>query len=106
MRNDLIAIITQYKENGQKVEKRTDDVFAEKMSASRSEYYQGVGVGLAPKYVLSIDRDDYDSCIEKIYNEKDGTFTEYKPTHIILDGVKYIVSRDFYKGNSVEVTVR
>lgn len=104
MRNDEVIIITQYTENAT-VKREQTPVFAEQKSVTRAEFYSAVASGLTPKYIYEMDADDYQSAV-KIIDQQDGSRREYQPSHIIADGVEYIVVRAYTSGQSTEVTVR
>ena len=104
MRNDDIILVTQYTEDA-KVKRMQTQVFADRKSVTRTEFYSAVASGLTPKYIYEMDADDYQSAI-KIIEQPDGSNREYLPSHIIADKVEYSIVRAYTSGASTEVTVR
>ena len=72
MRNELITLITK-KAAGAQVGENSIEVFAEKKSVTRSEFYAAYSAGLNPKFMFNIDSMDYEAAEEPqmvLYNNK------------------------------------
>lgn len=99
MRNDVITLVTQYKE-GKTVKEKEIEIFAERKSVTRSEFYASFNVGLSPKYIMEISPDDYhlaDIVIDRAI---------YHATHVLYEGHKMPIVRTYEKSyTSMELTV-
>lgn len=59
MRNEIIKLITETAQ-GSEIIREDREVFAEKKSVTRSEFYGAYQSGLNPKYIFVIDSLDYE----------------------------------------------
>lgn len=99
MRNEVITLVTQYKEGKEKKE-NTVEIFASKESLSRSEFYASYGVGLRPQYVFNILPDEYYMAAVVI----DGK--TYNPTHVRYNNSEFAIIRTYEKNkSSMDMTV-
>ena len=56
---------------------------------SRAEYYQAATTGMQPTMVIVLsDRRDYEG-----------------QSHVVINGVKYVVVRTYVKGETIEITL-
>lgn len=98
MRDELLHLITLVP-YGNKVREVKTEIFTERKSLTRSEFYSAYQVGLKGKYVFEISPDDYEMC--KI--AFDGK--ELYPTRINYRGQDYNILRIFsLNSNSMEIT--
>ena len=105
MRNDLITLITQYTEDNEIKRERKDDIFTERKSVTRAEYYSAYASGLSPRYVFNMSPDDYECAAVRVTEDEETR--EYLPSHLIYNGITYEIIRTFKKNDeSLEVTVR
>ena len=99
MRNDVITLVTKYKEGKDKKE-NTVEIFATQKSLSRSEFYASYGVGLKPQYIYDILPDEYEMAAVVVEGKK------YTPTHVKVGEVEYTIIRTYKKNNThMEMTV-
>lgn len=94
MRNEVIKIICK-QVSGSTVTENSYEVFAEKKSVSRSEFYAAYQVGLNPRYMFDIDTDDW--LWISAQNDND-------PTEIEYNGKRYTIIRSYERHASTEVT--
>ena len=100
IKNEIITIITKIPDGINVVERRTE-TFAERLSATRQEFYAAYKRGLYPREVFKVDRMEYESCIEA-----DSANKPYYPTDIIYDGMNYQIIRAYSinHGHETELT--
>lgn len=104
MRDELIKLITEYKE-GKELKKAEFEIFAEEKSLSRSEFYTGYTAGISVRKIFEMDPDDYDSADVK--KEVDGKVVTFHPSIIEHNGENFNIVRSYKKNHSsIEVTVR
>ncbi len=93
MRNDICTLVT-LTADGSEVEPMENEVFCEKSSCTRSEFYQAYAVGLSPKLTLEIDPEDYENASviksEQIIN----------PQQVMYKGARYNILRSYQKDES------
>lgn len=93
MRNDICTLVT-LTADGSEVEPAENEVFCEKSSCTRSEFYQAYAVGLSPKLTLEIDPEDYENASviqsEQIIN----------PQQVMYKGARYNILRSYQKDES------
>jgi hypothetical protein len=93
MRNDICTLVT-LTADGSEVEPMENEVFCEKSSCTRSEFYQAYAVGLSPKLTLEIDPEDYENASviqsEQIVN----------PQQVMYKGARYNILRSYQKDES------
>ncbi len=93
MRNDICTLVT-LAADGSEVEPTENEVFCEKSSCTRSEFYQAYAVGLSPKLTLEIDPEDYENASviqsEQIIN----------PQQVMYKGARYNILRSYQKDES------
>lgn len=100
MRDEIIEVVTQYND-GTGIQRIRNTIFAEKKSVARDEFYKAYASGLSPKWIFSIDQNDYKSCCV-IIGEK-----RFRPTHIVYEKEELVIVRDYEIGiHDVEVTVK
>ncbi len=105
MRNDIIQVVTEYKEGTELKHKISDELFAEKKSATRSEFYAAHASGLSAKYVFEMDMEDFESCDVNV--QEGDVVRKYYPGHILYNGEKFEISRTYIKDlSSIEITVK
>lgn len=93
MRNDICILITRIA-NGSEVNLIENEVFCEKSSCTRNEFYQAYGVGLSPKTALEISPDDYENA-SILQNEE-----LIIPQQVVYKGARYNILRTFQKDES------
>lgn len=99
MRNDIIKLQTQYKD-GKEIKVFEAEIFAEKKSLTRNEFYASVNVGLNPKYVFEMSPDEYSLA------DVDMNGVIYHATHVLYEGHKMPIIRSYEKSiSSMELTV-
>lgn len=100
MRDEKIVLVTKYPE-GAEIKTNEAEIFAEKKSATRSEFYAAYAANLNVGFVFDIYPDEY--CMADVtVNDK-----TYSATHIRYEGREYEIVRTFTKNeNSMEVTVK
>lgn len=101
MRNDICKLITRIT-TGSEVEEIENEVWCDKKSCVRSEYYTAYAVGLKPRFVLKVDTSDFESCAITV----DGV-TEY-PTRVNYQGQILEILRDYAdekKPDETELTI-
>lgn len=99
MRNDICILITDMP-NGNQIESIETEVWCEKTSCTRSEFYQAYAVGQNPKYNLDIDLWDF----EDASVVKDGE--RLYPVKVKYGDVIYNILRTYEKDNlTVSLTV-
>lgn len=77
----------------------TEDIYCEKKSSTRAEFYGAYAVGLRPKFVLEIDPYDWEMVAEQL--EKGSV-----PTIVSYRGIEYTILRSYQTNESVmELTV-
>lgn len=97
MRDELIELVSLIPD-GTKIRENTEEIFAERKSVVRSEFYSAQQVGLTPKYVFDINPDDFEMCIEN----NGGSI---HPTRIKACDQVYNIIRTFQKDmHSMEIT--
>lgn len=94
MRNDVCTLITRTA-NGSQISENEIEIFCEKSSCTRSEFYQAYGVGLSPKLNLEIDPEDYENA-SVLVGDKNIT-----PQKVIHNGAKYNILRTYQKDESI-----
>lgn len=105
MRNDIIQVVTEYKEGTELKYKISEGLFAEKKSAARSEFYAAQTAGLSAKFVFEMDQEDFEGC-DVCVQEGDKT-EKYHPGHVLYNGEKFEISRTYIKdSSSIEITVK
>ena len=96
MRNDVCTLISLYT-SGVKQERKETEVYCEKKSAGRTEYYAAYAVGLRPRFVLSVDPMDFE--------DASGPGGEL-PSMVVYGGKEYNIYRDYNTDESaIELTV-
>lgn len=104
MRNDIVQVITEYKEKAE-IKNVVKEIYAEKKSTTRSEFYAAYASGLAARYVFEMDPDDFEACDVKI--EEDDRTIIYHPSHIRHCGERFEIVRAFAPNpTSIEITVK
>ena len=98
MRNDICQLITAIPE-GTEIVFREREIFCEKKSVVRSEFFSAYAVGLTPQIMISIDPDDFSNCSEVHEGKK------YHPTKVRFDGEVYVIIRTYQKNiGELEIT--
>lgn len=98
MRDELIELVSLIPD-GTKIRESTEEIFAERKSAARNEFYTAKQVELIPKYIFEVNPDDFEMCIEN----NGGSI---QPTRIRTFGQTYNIIRTFQKSiDSMEITV-
>lgn len=105
MRNDIVQVVTEYKEGTELKRKISDELFAEKKSATRSEFYAAYSSGLSAGYVFEMDPEDFEACGVSI---QEGDITKkYYPVHILFQGEEFEISRTYVTAaGDIEITVK
>lgn len=99
--DEEITLIT-YIPDGEEVREKKIDVFAARISITRSEFYEAYRSGLDARWVFSMNYDDYLLSREIIEGQ-----TEVFATKIIYQGAEYDVVRMYWPGDGdAEVIVR
>lgn len=99
MRNDVITLTTQYKD-GRDIKEKDVEVFAERKSLTRNEFYSAINVNLSPKWVFEMSPDEYSLADVDL----DGVI--YHATHVKYEGHKLNIIRTYEKSyTSMELTV-
>lgn len=95
MRNDVIELVTQYKE-GRTIAEKSIEVMAKRKSLGRAEFYAAYGVGLSVSKVFVI-------CPAEYYlADQDGQHA----THVKHDGKLHKIIRTYEKSRfEMELTV-
>ena len=86
MRNDVCTLIGLNAQEGEvtPVEK---EIYCQRKSSNRSEFYSAYAVGLRPKFVFEIDPLDWESAAEQLPDETEPTILRYgKTEYNILRG--------------------
>lgn len=105
MRNDTIQVVTDYKEGMELKHKISEELFAEKKSVTRSEFYAAQASGLSVKYVFEMDMEDFEGCDVSV--EEGDEVKKYHPGHVLYNGERFEISRIYIKdSNSIEITVK
>ena len=99
MYNDIIKLIGHKKENGDYVE-FSIEVFAEKKSVTRQEFYASYQVGINPSCTFEINADDWE--LTKTIEE--DTFRPLYATNVEWEGARYDIIRTYEKNDMVELT--
>lgn len=98
MRNEICTLIGM-KADKSTIGQITEDIYCEKKSSTRAEFYGAYAVGLRPKFVLEIDPYDWEMVAEQL--EKGSV-----PTIVSYRGVEYTVLRSYQTNESaMELTV-
>lgn len=98
MRNEICTLIGM-KADKSTIGRITEDIYCEKKSSTRAEFYGAYAVGLRPKFVLEIDPYDWEMVAEQL--EKGSV-----PTIVLYRGVEYTVLRSYQTNESaMELTV-
>ena len=98
MRNELCVLITLYQENGE-IERKETEVFCNRKSSNRSEYYAAYAVGLKPRHVLEIDPLDWENA--SVMNPEC-----ILPNKVIYRGTEYNIYRDYQTNEAtLELTI-
>lgn len=63
MRNEVVRLITKTAD-GASVKESPHDVYADKKSVNRSEFYAAYAAGLNLKYIFVVDTEDYEDADE------------------------------------------
>lgn len=98
MRNDVITLITNYTQ-GSEVSKNEVEVFAEKKSVTRTEFYGAYQVGLNPKHIFVVDSLDFE-LTRKVKDEE-----EIYAQQIKYNGAVFTIIRSYDNGIEIELTV-
>lgn len=99
MRNEVCMLVTLIA-NGSEVDPAENEVFCNKVSCTRSEYYQAYAVGLSPKLTFEIDPEDFENA--SILKDEELV----TPQQIVYKGARYNILRTFQKDEStLSVTV-
>ena len=93
MRNEVCILIT-LTADGSKVDPAEIEVFCNKASCTRSEFYQAYAVGLSPKLSLEIDPEDFENA-SILKNEE-----LVNPQQVVYKGARYNILRTFQKDES------
>ena len=93
MRNDICTLVT-LTADGSEVDQTEYEIFCEKASCTRSEFYQAYAVGLSPKLTLEIDPEDYENA--SVLEDKVLT----NPHQVIYKGARYNILRTYQKDES------
>lgn len=99
MRNDICVLITEVS-NGSDIEITETEVWCEKTSCVRSEFYQAYAIGLRPKYNLDLDLYDYESA--SVMRDGEKTY----PVKVKYNDVTFNILRTYETdGFSISLTV-
>lgn len=99
MRNEVCALITRTAA-GSTVREPEKEVWCDKKSCVRSEYYAAYAVNLLPRFVLVVDSLDFESCAIL-----DGEMRIY-PSRVRYDGAVFEILRTYEPNiNDIELTV-
>ncbi|WP_143318922.1 hypothetical protein [Clostridium sp. HBUAS56010] len=101
--DEEISLITLIPEETEIREKKVD-VFATRISTTRTEFYEAYRSGLDAKWVFSLNNDDYLLSRETIESN-----TEVFATIVEYNGVRYDVVRVFWDGkgdSDIELVVK
>ena len=93
MRNE-VCILVALTTDGSKVDPVGQEVFCNKASCTRSEFYQAYAVGLSPKLSLEIDPEDFENA-SILKNEE-----LVNPQQVVYKGARYNILRTFQKDES------
>lgn len=93
MRNEVCILVT-LTTNGSEVGPVEKEIFCNKASCTRSEFYQAYAVGLSPKLSLEIDPDDFENA--SILKDEELV----SPQQVVYKGAKYNILRTFQKDES------
>lgn len=101
MRNEICTLIVSYS-SGEEVAEIEKDVFCNRKSAVRSEFYAAYAVGLKPRFVLQLDPMDWASMVDCLpENAKENV-----PNKVRYGGREYNIYRDYQTDEStIEITV-
>lgn len=96
LRNDICKLISLYSSGIQQNKKETE-VYCEKKSTARSEYYAAYAVGLRPRFIIVVDPGDWDDAT--------GPGGEL-PSMVLYDEKEYNIYRHYQTDEStVELTI-
>lgn len=95
MRDELIQLVTKTA-TGSLVTESTHNVWAERQSVKRTEFYAAYQVGLNPQYTFSINVEDWYAAHDTNGNP---------PTEVLMDTKHFNIIRAYEKGADVEVVV-
>lgn len=93
MRNEVCILVT-LTASGSEVDPAEIEVFCNKASCTRSEFYQAYAVGLSPKLSLEIDPEDFENA-SILENEE-----LVNPQQVVYKGARYNILRTFQKDES------
>lgn len=100
MRDEKIVLITKYPE-GTEIKINEAEIFAERKSATRNEFYAAYAARLTIGNVFDIYPDEYHLADITVDDKT------YSATHIRHEGKEYEIVRTYSKNeNSMEVTVK
>ena len=96
MRDELIKLVS-ITASGSELKEHEIEIYADKKSVVRSEFYSAVQVGLKVKYIFEVDSDDFEMCTRESGAE---------PARIIHNGVNYNILRSYERTKGImEITV-
>ena len=98
MKNEIIKLIIGTAQ-GAEIIYEGIDVFAEKKSVTRSEFYGAYQVGLNPKYIFVVDSLDYEM------TRRVANTVETYAQEIEYNGAKFAILRTYDNGIDTELTV-
>lgn len=99
MRNDRVVLVTKYKD-GTTIGRNEVEIWAEKKSLTRSEFYASYAAGLKASYVFDVLPDEYHLADYMVNG------VTYHATHVMYEGQEYGIIRTYEKSfNSMELTV-
>ena len=93
MRNEVCILVT-LTADGSEVDPAEKEVFCNKASCTRSEFYQAYAVGLSPKLSLEIDPEDFENA--SILKDEELV----NPQQVVYKGARYNILRTFQKDES------
>lgn len=100
MRTDTITLVTQYK-SGKQVLENTQDIFGQRKSLKRNEFYAAYGVGLRPTYIFEINPAEFKLADITVAGKT------YHATHIRFNGDLYEIIRTYEVDRfNMEITVK
>lgn len=99
MRNELVKLVISTAEDSE-ISIEEIEVFAEKKSVARTEFYASYQKGLNPKYIFKLDSLDYD-----MTRRVDDYGVESFAQELIYNNAKFTIIRTYDNGSEIELTV-
>lgn len=99
MRNDIVELVTQYKD-GREIKENTVEIMAKKKSLGRNEFYAAYGVGLKASRIFVVNPSEY-----YLADKTVGTDV-FHATHVKYEGKLHRIIRTYETSRfEMELTV-